>query len=1108
MKRITFLFLALVFCCSVNLKSQVVIGELVEPQPFSLLELVSGTQGLRLPQLTTAERNNLSSKASFIAAKEGLARGLVIYNTTTQCIEYWNVTRWVSLCEGNSQMAISLDPCPDIAADGSGCEEKFTIKDPECETGPFSFALVVGSDFASFASIDEANGTFQLSFLPNNSIHPRSIVVRVTSSCTGLFKDFLYIQQGQKCNTGLPPAPAITSVPTDATLCSGGAIYLSVPADAPELDELIWTRNGIEIARGVNFIVATQPGVYDVSMGYVGCRQREGNAVTVSAGAGTAPSSVQVIAGQNNGFVCSAGETIALFASAVTEGKGIIVWYKDGIKSSLTGTTISAGIGTWFAVVEDGSCSSAPSNSIAVSLHPNHNHSGIGEITVSVNGHIPINNNIALCAGGSLLLKVENPQPDVTYTWYAGDSQNGIRLGTWVAVSTTVNTIQAYPILQCVGEKNNFCSEAQYTTFSILAVSDLPQRPSITSNTGNTMCGTVTELTAASTGATTYIWHKDGVELAGETAATIAVAHYGIGVYTFFSRNASGCVSNVSVPFNINTASGFASNLHISGNSAPNINALETYTASMTNAVEAYYTWTVDAPHSILSGQGTFAVTIRLGTSIEPFNIAVTATNACGDATPKPATLQLTPVNPCTVVIVNHSPLSRALSVPTGTNPPLSITVNSPSPVTYRWYLNTEARNTGGTPVDGQTGTSLTGQTALAPGTYYYYCVATVQCDDNPEAKSEVFAVTVMANTNDLPLGSGTLSGRNCFDVAQSVCDGVDPNSRSTNKVDFTLRTLQEAGSGVSSGVQRYTFTTAGGTVRNVRYEIKVTNGNLTASQLIDETHTPLSGSLFAGDLSGSVSVVIHYQSNLNTAFTPGRDNASKLSLIIVYNNGMEDVKVEMPITIQDCACCGAFVAPGDFRVFMCHNLGADESRDPFTAHQGLHGAMYKWGVRNPALSAANNITNSGAVSNWSSAGGTSPGTRVDWDMSSRTSANGNPCPPGFRVPTNAEWTGVINTSNNARTNQGSWSVSPGSATNWAAGISFGSALFLPTAGYRGNSDGTLSRRGFEGYYWSSSMSTISANTTHGQRLYFNDSSSNMSQALKAFGFPVRCIAE
>jgi uncharacterized protein (TIGR02145 family) len=75
------------------LNAQVTIGYDKSPEPFSILELVSNSRGLRLPQMTTAQR-----QALVFTGHETEALGLQIFNTTTKCVETWNGTAWIATC--------------------------------------------------------------------------------------------------------------------------------------------------------------------------------------------------------------------------------------------------------------------------------------------------------------------------------------------------------------------------------------------------------------------------------------------------------------------------------------------------------------------------------------------------------------------------------------------------------------------------------------------------------------------------------------------------------------------------------------------------------------------------------------------------------------------------------------------------------------------------------------------------------------------------------------------------------------------------------------------------------------------------------------------------
>lgn len=97
MKKI---FLTIITFCILQSYSQVGIGT-TNPHPSSILDINSATQGLLVPRLTTIERNAISAPAN----------GLMIYNTTISCFEFYNGITWQSLCNTSLEPTISSIPC-------------------------------------------------------------------------------------------------------------------------------------------------------------------------------------------------------------------------------------------------------------------------------------------------------------------------------------------------------------------------------------------------------------------------------------------------------------------------------------------------------------------------------------------------------------------------------------------------------------------------------------------------------------------------------------------------------------------------------------------------------------------------------------------------------------------------------------------------------------------------------------------------------------------------------------------------------------------------------------------------------------------------------------
>jgi uncharacterized protein (TIGR02145 family) len=108
-----------------------------------------------------------------------------------------------------------------------------------------------------------------------------------------------------------------------------------------------------------------------------------------------------------------------------------------------------------------------------------------------------------------------------------------------------------------------------------------------------------------------------------------------------------------------------------------------------------------------------------------------------------------------------------------------------------------------------------------------------------------------------------------------------------------------------------------------------------------------------------------------------------------------------------------------------------------------------------------------------------------------------DPCPTGYRVPTETEQTALVNS--------GSTWTSDYNGTG-VAGRIFGSGtntVFFPAAGYRLNSTGALISAGTSGLYWSSTQGGAYAYS-----VYFDSGLAYVSAGNRALGLSVRCVQE
>jgi len=128
MRKSVLIIACVAFIASATVSAQVTVGSQKAPETFSVLELIANkNSGLRLPQLTTQQRNDLTASPDFQAKRLAEARGLVIFNINTNCVETWNGSEWISRCAPLPMLTVNPNILTFTSAAGGGGNKNVAV---------------------------------------------------------------------------------------------------------------------------------------------------------------------------------------------------------------------------------------------------------------------------------------------------------------------------------------------------------------------------------------------------------------------------------------------------------------------------------------------------------------------------------------------------------------------------------------------------------------------------------------------------------------------------------------------------------------------------------------------------------------------------------------------------------------------------------------------------------------------------------------------------------------------------------------------------------------------------------------------------------------------
>ena len=189
----------------------------------------------------------------------------------------------------------------------------------------------------------------------------------------------------------------------------------------------------------------------------------------------------------------------------------------------------------------------------------------------------------------------------------------------------------------------------------------------------------------------------------------------------------------------------------------------------------------------------------------------------------------------------------------------------------------------------------------------------------------------------------------------------------------------------------------------------------------------------------------------------------------------------------------GTFSSQG--KCWLDRNLGASRVATAYN-DSAAYGDLFQWGRLNDGHQTRTSGTTT-TLSRSDNPGHSNfiycPVSYTDWRLPQNNNlwqgvlGINNPCPSGWRLPTNTEWD----------TERASWSQQ-----NYNG--AYASSLKLTAAGDRVYNDASLANVGSRGLYWASTVGT----GAYARFLSFDSSGAVMNGTYRAFGFSVRCIQD
>ena len=620
----------------------------------------------------------------------------------------------------------------------------------------FEVSTISGSSFASTVTLTPSSG----------SVASTTVYVRTTTSATGTPSGNIVCSSTGATSQNVSASGTINALPTisgTASVCMGSTTVLTGSGTAAASNA--WASS--DATKATINPTTTSGTVTPVAAGSTNITYTDNNGCTSAATSVTINALPTTVTVSTAGTYCTSTTLTAansasgtIYYQGTTSGGTSIATASTSQLVSATGTyyfRAQSTAGCWGA---EGSAAITINTAPSISAQPS-----TGTQTTCING-------TAFTA-----LSVSASGTGLTYQWYSNTSASnsgGTSIGSATSASyTPVNSASGTKYYYCIVSGTSPCTAATSNASGLFTVNALPT----ISGTASVCMGSTTVLTGSGTAAASNAWASSDATKATinttTTSGTVTPVAAGSTNITYTDNN--GCTSAAtSVTIN-------ALPTTVTVSTAGTYCTSTTLTAANSASGTIYYQGTTSGGTSIAT-----ASTSQLVSATGTYYFRAQSTAGCWGAEGSAAIT----INTAPSISAQPSTGTQTTCINGTAFTALSVSASGTG-LTYQWYSNTSASNSGGTSIGSATSASYTPVNS-ASGTKYYYCIVsgTSPCTAATSNASGLFTVNA----------SPTITTQTT--ISETKCPGLSfsPISVTATGTNLTYQWYSNSSASVSAG--------------------------------------------------------------------------------------------------------------------------------------------------------------------------------------------------------------------------------------------------------------------------------------------------------------------